>query len=175
MCAVLFAITAAIFDTAGSGIIMFIYFLTSFFGTFGANTTTYVMAAETFPTEVRSTCHGLSAFCGKGGALAATAVFGSLHTTTIFWVTAGACFIAFFFTLLFSCDLSKVPLGELDAQLELFLEGRPEKYQGVLNKREHLTNFEIWTGRHGEFVEGWAEKLVEEELAKDAPSNAPIA
>jgi len=32
---------------------------------FGPNTTTFVIPGEIFPAEVRATCHGLSAACGK--------------------------------------------------------------------------------------------------------------
>lgn len=42
-----------------------LYLLTSFFGQLGPNATTYLLPAETFPTEVRSIAHGLSAFAGK--------------------------------------------------------------------------------------------------------------
>jgi MFS family permease len=163
MCSILFLITSLIFESAQSGVIMVLFFASSFFGNFGANVTTYVMAAETYPTELRSTCHGISAFAGKAGALLATIAFGLLDTSTIFAVTAATCLMGFLFTWVFSCDLTHVSLAEHDAQLELFLEGRPEKYQGLLNKKEHLTNFEIWTGRHGEFDELWAKKLVAEE------------
>jgi hypothetical protein len=64
ICAGLFMTTAAIFDTARSETLMFLYFASSFFGNFGVNVTTYVVAAETYPTELRATCHGLSAFLG---------------------------------------------------------------------------------------------------------------
>jgi len=40
-----------------------------FFQNFGPNTTTYVVAAEVFPTRIRGSCHGISAACGKVGAL----------------------------------------------------------------------------------------------------------
>ena len=40
-----------------------------FFANFGPNSTTFVLAAELFPTRVRSTCHGLSAAAGKAGAI----------------------------------------------------------------------------------------------------------
>ena len=91
MCAALFFITSIIFDSAQSGVIMFLFFASSFFGNFGANVTTYVMAAETYPTELRSTCHGISAFAGKTGALLATIAFGFLDTKKIFAVTASTC------------------------------------------------------------------------------------
>lgn len=59
--------------------------------------------------------------------------------------------------------MTRVSLAEHDAQLELFLDGVPEKYKGVLNKRKHLNRFEIWTGRHGEYDKYWAAKLLTEE------------
>ncbi len=37
---------------------MFLYFFSSFVVNFGPNVTSYVMAAETYPTELRGTCHG---------------------------------------------------------------------------------------------------------------------
>jgi len=163
MCTTLFAITAGIFETARPGVVMLLFFLSAFFGSFGANVTTYVMAAETYPTELRSTCHGISAFAGKMGALFATIVFGYIKTSTIFAITAAASLLGFAFTFIFSCDLTHVSLAEHDAQLELFLGNRPEKYRGILNKREHLSNFEIWTGRHGVYDEFWASKFIAEE------------
>ena len=45
------------------------YALSFFFSNLGPNTTTYVLSAETFPTEIRATCHGLSAAAGKLGAV----------------------------------------------------------------------------------------------------------
>ena len=44
---------------------------------FGANTLTFVMPAEIFPTCYRCTCHGISAAAGKtGSVLALLAVYG---------------------------------------------------------------------------------------------------
>lgn len=63
--AIIFFTTAIIFDSAPSSVIMFLFFLSSFTGNFGANVTTYVTAAESYPTEIRSTNHGISAFLGK--------------------------------------------------------------------------------------------------------------
>lgn len=41
------------------------FFLSIFVSQFGANSTTYVVAAETYPTELRCTCLGISAFSGR--------------------------------------------------------------------------------------------------------------
>ncbi|PRQ60335.1 putative phosphate-transporting ATPase [Rosa chinensis] len=46
-----------------------LYGLTFFFANFGPNSTTFVLPAELFPTRVRSTCHAISAACGKAGAM----------------------------------------------------------------------------------------------------------
>jgi len=46
-----------------------IYALTFFFANFGPNSTTFVVPAEVFPTQYRSLGHGISAACGKAGAI----------------------------------------------------------------------------------------------------------
>jgi nitrate/nitrite transporter NarK len=78
------------------------------------------MAAETYPTELRATCHGISAFLGKCGALVATIVFAYLEADQIFFTCAATSVVGLFLTALFSVDLTRVPLAEHDAQLELF-------------------------------------------------------
>jgi hypothetical protein len=162
---ILFYSSGAIFDRKiannESGVIIFLFFAVSFFGQFGANVTTYVMAAETYPTELRATCHGISAFLGKAGALIATIVFNNKATKEIFFICGGASIAGFFLTLLFSVDLTLVSLAEHDAQLELWLEGRLDEYKGPLNAPQHLSVFERIFGLHGEYDPDWAEKLVQ--------------
>ena len=46
-----------------------------FFCNFGPNTTTFVIPTESFPTAIRSTCHGVSAAAGKIGAAVGVAIF----------------------------------------------------------------------------------------------------
>ncbi|OVA13702.1 General substrate transporter [Macleaya cordata] len=46
-----------------------LYGLTFFFANFGPNSTTFIVPAELFPARFRSTCHGISAAAGKGGAI----------------------------------------------------------------------------------------------------------
>ncbi|KAF8377036.1 hypothetical protein HHK36_030408 [Tetracentron sinense] len=53
------------------------YALTFFFANFGPNSTTFVVPAEIFPARLRSTCHGISAACGKAGAI--IGAFGFLY------------------------------------------------------------------------------------------------
>lgn len=166
--AIIFLISSFIFTRASSSVLMALYFLISFFGQFGTNVTTYVMAAETYPTELRGTGHGISAFSGKCGALVATVLFANMKPATIFLVCGLVSILGFVFTFVFSVDLTRVSFAEHDAQLELFLEGRPKAYKGLLNHPRHLSNWEIWTGRHGKYKPGWAAKLIKKEMKKAA-------
>ncbi|WOK99366.1 hypothetical protein Cni_G08078 [Canna indica] len=53
------------------------YGFTFFFANFGPNSTTFIVPAEIFPARLRSTCHGISAACGKLGAIIGS--FGFLY------------------------------------------------------------------------------------------------
>jgi MFS family permease len=172
ICAFLFMMTAGIFNSSKPETLMFLFFASSFFGQLGANVTTYVMAAETYPTELRGTCHGISAVMGKSGALLATIIFEAMDTPTIFWTCGATSVIGFFLTFVFSVDLTHVSLAEHDAQFELFLEGRLHVYKGRLNAPMHLSNFEKWTGRHGEYDPKWASKLMNREKSAQLVSSS---
>jgi len=50
-------------------IFILLYGVTFFLSNFGPNTTTYILATESFPTSIRSTCSGISAAMGKLGAV----------------------------------------------------------------------------------------------------------
>lgn len=65
-----------------------IYFFSSFWGQFGPNCTTFLLAGELYPTEVRTTAHGISAGVAKLGALWAAIMFNYLDKRTEFWLTA---------------------------------------------------------------------------------------
>ena len=52
-----------------------LYGISYFFTEFGPNTTTFIYPAEIFPTEVRTTGHGISAAAGKLGAFAGAYLF----------------------------------------------------------------------------------------------------
>ncbi|KAF8486184.1 major facilitator superfamily domain-containing protein [Russula ochroleuca] len=56
-------------------ILMFLYCCANFFQNFGPNVTTFVIPGEVFPTRYRATGHGLSAACGKLGAIVAQIIF----------------------------------------------------------------------------------------------------
>ncbi|KAJ3010324.1 UNVERIFIED_CONTAM: phosphate transporter [Siphonaria sp. JEL0065] len=53
-----------------------IFTIAQFFFQFGPNTTTFIIPGEVFPTRFRSTAHGISAACGKLGAIVGIQVVG---------------------------------------------------------------------------------------------------
>jgi len=82
-----------------AGFVVCFAFLQFFFN-FGANSTTFIMPAEVFPTRVRGFAHGFSAACGKTGAVIASLGFATaathIGTSNVLWIffgisLAGAC------------------------------------------------------------------------------------
>ncbi|KAJ2799269.1 hypothetical protein H4R20_004505 [Coemansia guatemalensis] len=59
-----------ILDKSVAGFVV-LFTLAQFFQNFGPNATTFIIPSEAFPTRFRSTCHGISAACGKIGAVVA--------------------------------------------------------------------------------------------------------
>jgi nitrate/nitrite transporter NarK len=54
---------------------LILYGISYFFTEFGPNMTTFIYPAELFPTDVRTTAHGISAGAGKMGAFAGAFLF----------------------------------------------------------------------------------------------------
>ncbi len=77
MMSILFVVMGILFDVLIQKPILFIimYGLTFFFCNFGPNTITYIVSAEAFPKQIRSTCHGISAASGKIGAIIGVSIF----------------------------------------------------------------------------------------------------
>ncbi|KAF2664732.1 MFS general substrate transporter [Microthyrium microscopicum] len=61
----------ALIGTRYFAAVIVLYSICSLVFDFGPNTSTYVIAAEVFPTKYRSTCHGISAAAGKVGSIIA--------------------------------------------------------------------------------------------------------
>lgn len=99
-----------------------IYYVSSFFGQWGPNATTWLLPSELFPTQVRATAHGLSAASGKLGALAAGILFGLQffkdHPSYTF-ILSGVCgLVGLIVTVLFIPEAGKVSLDDLDEYWE---------------------------------------------------------
>ena len=90
--------------------------MSSFFGQFGPNATTWLLPGEVFPTDIRATCHGISAATGKVGALVAGIWFAYL-------TNAGKFYVAAFFNLVRPLSMAKLP--HLQTLLARRLHKRP--------------------------------------------------
>ncbi|KIY66028.1 MFS general substrate transporter [Cylindrobasidium torrendii FP15055 ss-10] len=102
LAALFLGILAGRFDTLSkAGFIVCFAFLQFFFN-FGANTCCY--PAEVFPTKFRAFAHGLSAACGKAGAIVSALAFNSLTkkigTPNVLWIFVGCCIAGAGFTFL---------------------------------------------------------------------------
>ncbi len=87
---ILYLIVAAVLETKGakvtgyiipSSLALILYSLTFFFIDMGPNTTTFIVPAELYPVNYRSTGHGISAATGKIGAAVTTFTFAALSTS----------------------------------------------------------------------------------------------
>ena len=84
---------------------------------FGPNLATYVLPAISFPTEIRSTCHGISAFAGKLGAVIGALLFPLIEGTWFglsgaFLLQAMVCTVGATVSLL----LLKPDVGQVEVQ-----------------------------------------------------------
>ena len=68
----------------------FLYFFSSFWNQFGPNCTTWLVAGEVYPTDVRAFFHGISAAFGKAGAAIASAIFEQVSTRDTYYASAAA-------------------------------------------------------------------------------------
>eukprot|EP01126_Amoeba_proteus_P054354 TRINITY_DN6684_c0_g1_i1.p1 TRINITY_DN6684_c0_g1~~TRINITY_DN6684_c0_g1_i1.p1 ORF type:complete len:447 (-),score=80.66 TRINITY_DN6684_c0_g1_i1:85-1425(-) len=125
-----------------------LYLVNTLFGQWGPNCTTWLLASEVFPTELRSHAHGISAAFGKLGALISGIVFqyGAMSgdprhfTQVIFWVSGSCCLVALIFSVLFSCDVTTLDLREEDKRWKMMKEGK--EYSGPAVFPEYLSVFE---------------------------------
>ncbi|GJJ15999.1 hypothetical protein Clacol_010278 [Clathrus columnatus] len=93
--------------------------LLQFFFNFGANATTFLYPAEVFPTRFRASAHGMSAACGKAGAIIASLGFNALSmhigTNNVLWIFFGCSMIGAVCTLLLP-EVKGRDADEIDAQ-----------------------------------------------------------
>jgi MFS transporter, PHS family, inorganic phosphate transporter len=79
MTSIFLGIAGGKFDTLtlkkNTGGFFVVFAFLQFFFNFGANTTTFIIPAEVFPSRVRATAHGVSAAVGKLGAILAALAF----------------------------------------------------------------------------------------------------
>lgn len=98
--ALLYLILAVCFMIKPEGLAGFKFFilaLLTFAFNFGPNVATYVLPAQVFPVEVRTTFHGLSSALGKVGAVIGTFLFkpiqNSFGIASVMWVQVVLCLL----------------------------------------------------------------------------------
>ena len=72
----------------------------------GANTLTFIIPAEIFPTAYRCTCHGISAAAGKVGSIVALLLVYAINTAYPVANRQGLIFLIFGFVLAFGAIFS---------------------------------------------------------------------
>ncbi|RLN52597.1 hypothetical protein BBJ29_007573 [Phytophthora kernoviae] len=130
---VLCLILAVFWDDLQDQTVLFIilYGLTLFFANFGPNTATFVLPTEMYPTPIRSTCHGISAACGKAGAAIGSFGFSiwvsneSFGYDGAFYTFCAIAFVSIPLTWFCVFD-NNVPIEEMDAEFYRKLHGEDE-------------------------------------------------
>ena len=75
VCTVIFGFLSFSFQSLANGSLFFFYLSTFFFYNFGPNATTFCLPAETFHPNCRVMFNGISAACGKVGAVVGASLF----------------------------------------------------------------------------------------------------
>lgn len=118
------------------------YYMSSFFNQFGPNCTTFLVAAEVFPSQIRSTgelfcssilnarliffflAHGFSAAVGKLGALAPTILYNYIPNSTKFYVVPWFGLAGALLTFFFLPDTTGLDLREQERYWDCVRSGR---------------------------------------------------
>ncbi|KAI6018363.1 major facilitator superfamily domain-containing protein [Pisolithus marmoratus] len=104
MTALFLGILAGKFTSLNNASFIVCFALLQFFFNFGPNATTYCYPAEVFPTKYRASAHGVSAACGKAGAIISALVFNtltsSIGTPAVLWIFFACSITGAGFTLL---------------------------------------------------------------------------
>jgi MFS family permease len=131
------------YDKLPSNCLVWMYFCSSFFGQCGPNSTTFVIPAEIFPTEMRTMCHGIAAAAGKLGALHASILFSHVENPTNLFLWSGyASFTAAVVTFCLIPETTELNLYETDRRWRMILEGRKGDYVGQATMPKFLSFYE---------------------------------
>jgi hypothetical protein len=160
------------------------YFLSSFFSQFGSNCTTFLIAAEVYPTPVRASAHGFSAAVGKLGALTAAVMYNYMSTQRKFSVVPWFGLAGVLLTTLFLPDTTGLDLKEQERRFHYLRQGREQDYHGIAVHPHHLSLWERMKGagknynpqldylsKIDDLREEWIEKMSSEEHLAAIPGD----
>ena len=91
---------------------------------------------------MRTFCHGVSAACGKLGALLAGVVFARADDAQIFMVSGYATLAACVVTYVAVPETTRLNLFELDKQWRMIVDGRKAEYRGPATDPEFCSLYE---------------------------------
>ncbi|KAF8316129.1 MFS general substrate transporter [Clavulina sp. PMI_390] len=129
---------------AGIKVFQFLYFFSSFWNQFGPNATTFLVAAESYPTSIRSSAHGFSAAWGKLGALAPAILYNYISSPVRFKVVPWFGIAGVILTEIFLPDTTGLDLREQERYWTYVSEGREHEYHGIAVHPRHLSLWERW-------------------------------
>ncbi|EEB06010.1 inorganic phosphate transporter [Schizosaccharomyces japonicus yFS275] len=100
----MFAILAGSWGSISTAGRFICFVIAQLFSNFGPNATTFLYPAEVFPARVRGTAHGVSAACGKCGAIIASLCFNivsdKIGMGNLMWILCGCMWAAIPFAFL---------------------------------------------------------------------------
>lgn len=142
---------------------MAMYFLSSFFNQFGPNSTTFLVAAEVYPTPVRASAHGFSAAWGKMGALTAAVLYNYIDVPTRFLVVPWFGLAGMLVTLVWLPDTTGLDLKEQERRWAYIRAGREHEYHGLAVHPQHLSLWErlFGTGKYYDPQEDYKQRVEE--------------
>jgi hypothetical protein len=168
LCAVLY--NDLVQPGAGTKAFQALYYVAGFFIQFGPNATTFIVAAECYPSAVRSTAHGLSAAAGKIGALVPSPsprrtprfsadpctaiVFNHVSPRTRFWCAGPLALAGALLSWACLPDLTGLDLAEQERYWAAVVAGREAEYDGPAVAPAHLSRWERWVMRRGRTYKG---------------------
>ncbi|KAG0918511.1 hypothetical protein G6F33_000470 [Rhizopus arrhizus] len=129
---------------------IFLFTLAQLFQNFGANSTTFIIPGEVFPTKVRASAHGISAASGKAGAILASFAFNALvdvggpkgaHTflPEVLGIFAAVMFLGLIVTLLWIPESKGRDLDEFEENYQATVELNNIAAAGAANDSESIS------------------------------------
>eukprot|EP00877_Chromochloris_zofingiensis_P002903 jgi/Chrzof1/12613/Cz07g01060.t1 len=176
ICAVAFNVLTA--SQEGLHAFQFLYFFSSFWNQFGPNATTWLVAAEVYPTDVRATFQGLSAASGKLGAIIADVVFGYVNQQTTFYLSAVFGLVGCLVTLLWLPDTTGLSLDELDRMAKYMLAEEFKHYHGEAINPRYLSLWErlVWKWHvHYDLAQDAKHRVVQQSFVEDSQAIQAMA
>lgn len=179
-------------SNSGAQAFQALYYLSSYFNQFGPNATTWLVAGEIFPTDIRATYHGFAACMGKLGAIISALWISYIDSKNlsgwsqdgdptynkpggvrmVFLISAIWAIGGMVLTWIFLPDTTGLDLEEYDRLQRCVLEGRFQDYHGEGVNPRHLSLWEIYVlGWHKQYNPEQDRVQFETELKEYALTN----